>query len=197
MTGLLGPLGAHRVSQAELQQLALDNLTERGRLILVDEGLHLPPCGVGLKPESLDASGESAGGGKWAGDTSKWTQEKKLESMHPELRPLVQGVVAGLSKRGFQPTIFYAWRSVVKQLEIVKKGNSKVKFSFHDIQKMNGTPDAYAADIIDKRWAWSKAAAQHGYWKALGEEAKKQNLSWGGTGRSPIGRTCNSSRTLS
>jgi peptidoglycan L-alanyl-D-glutamate endopeptidase CwlK len=105
--------------------------------------------------------------------------------MHPELRPLVQGVVDALAKRGFQSFIFYAWRSVAKQLEIVKQGNSKVKFSFHNVQKKDGTPDAYAADIVDKRWAWSKQAKAHGFWTALGEEAKKQGLYWGGDWTKP------------
>ena len=65
-------------------------------------------------------------------------------------------------------------------MEITKKGHSKVTFSFHNVQKKDGTPDAYAADIVDKRWLWKKEAAKHGFWTALGEEAKKQNLYWGG-----------------
>jgi hypothetical protein len=55
-----------------------------------------------------------------------------------------------------------------------------VTFSFHNIQKKDGTPDAYAADIVDRRRAWNKEAAKHGYWNALGEEAKKRALYWGG-----------------
>jgi hypothetical protein len=170
---------ADRIDDAELRQMVFDRLARGGRLILVDEGLHLP-CGVGFKPESIEGTAAPAPGSKWAGDSSKWTQEKKLESMHPELRPLVKAVIDGLAKRNFQPIIFFGWRSVAAQLEILKKHHTKVKFSFHNVTKKNGTPDAYAADIVDKRWFWQDEAAKNGYWKALGEEATKQNLYWGG-----------------
>jgi peptidoglycan L-alanyl-D-glutamate endopeptidase CwlK len=118
--------------------------------------------------------------GDWSGDSSKWSQDKKIQSMHPDLRPKVQAVVAALQKRGFQAKIFFAWRSVAVQLEIFKKGHTKVKFSFHNAQKKDGTPNAYAADIIDGRYAWSAKAEKEGFWKALGEEAHAQGLYWGG-----------------
>ena len=167
-------LGDHRIHAMDLRQRILDHLSSTGRLILVSEGLHLPPCGAGHQRDALDETPESAEKSRWSGDSSKWSQEKKLGSMHPELRPLVTGVVEGMTKRGFQPKIFFGWRSVAVQLEI-----------FHNVQKKDGTPDAYAADIVDQRWAWGKQAAQHGYWSALGEEAKKQNLFWGGDWRKP------------
>ena len=117
---------------------------------------------------------------QWTGDSSQWSHEKKVLSLHPDLRPKVAAVVVGLTKRGFQPKIFFGWRSVAVQLEIFKKGNTKVKFSFHNAQKKDGTPNAYAADIIDSRWAWGPEAEEKGFWKALGEEAKAQKLHWGG-----------------
>lgn len=51
-------------------------------------------------------------------------------------------------------------------------------------RKKDGTPNSYAADIIDKRWAWGKEAKTNGFWTALGEEAKKQGLVWGGNWKS-------------
>lgn len=117
---------------------------------------------------------------QWTGDSSQWTQEKKTASMHPDLRPKVAAVLAALTKRGFQPKIFFAWRSVAVQLEIFKKGNTTVKFSFHNAQKKDGTPNSYAADIIDGRYGWNAEAESSGFWKALGEEAKKEKLYWGG-----------------
>jgi hypothetical protein len=117
---------------------------------------------------------------QWTGDSSLWGQDKKLLSLRPDLRPKVQAVLAALAKRGFQPKIFFGWRSVAVQLEIFKKGRSKVRFSFHNAQRKDGTPNAYAADIVDARYAWSEQAASSGFWKALGEEAKAQNLVWGG-----------------
>ncbi len=117
---------------------------------------------------------------QWSGDSAQWPQDKKLLSMNPLLRPKVQAVVAALSQSGFQPKIFYGWRSVAVQLQLFKAGNSKVKFSFHNAQKADGTPNSYAADIIDARYAWSTEAETSGFWKALGAEAKKQGLVWGG-----------------
>lgn len=116
----------------------------------------------------------------WSGDSARWPQEKKLQSMHPELRPKVEKVLQALAARGFQPKVFYGWRSVAVQMQLYFKGNSKVKFSFHNAQHPDGTPNAYAADIVDSRFGWAPEAEETGFWKALGEEAKKQGLVWGG-----------------
>ena len=118
--------------------------------------------------------------GQWAGDSSKWSQDKKLQSLNPLLRPKVEAVLDALSKRGFQPKVFYGWRSVAVQLKLYQLGNSKVKFSFHNAQKPDGTPDSYAADIVDSRYGWAEDARTSGFWDALGEEAKAQGLYWGG-----------------
>lgn len=118
---------------------------------------------------------------EWGGDSSKWTQDKKLSSMTAPLRPKISALIDGPKERGFQPTIFYGWRSVAVQLELFKNGKSKVKFSFHNVQLKDGTPNAYAADIVDTRWGWGGTAQREGYWAAQGEEAKKQGLVWGGS----------------
>lgn len=120
----------------------------------------------------------------WGGDSAKWSQEKKLSSLDSRLRRKTVRVIESLQSQGFKPKIVYAWRSVAVQLELVKKGNSKVRFSFHNAQKKNGTPNAYAADIIDKRWAWNKEAKTNGFWEALGKAAKAEGLFWGGDWRS-------------
>ena len=103
-----------------------------------------------------------------------------MRSMNPLLRQKVHAVIKALQARGFQPKVFYRWRSVGVQLDLYKKGNSKVKFSFHNAQMPDGTPNSYAADIIDSRYGWSSEAQTSGFWKALGEKAKKEGLYWGG-----------------
>ena len=118
--------------------------------------------------------------GDWSGDSSKWTQGKKLASLNDELRPKVENILKSLTDAGFQPKIFFGWRSVQVQLEIFRQGNTKIKFSFHNAQKPDGTPNAYAADIVDKRWGWEAPAAKNGFWKALGKAAKDEDLVWGG-----------------
>lgn len=116
----------------------------------------------------------------WTGDSSQWTQEKKLQSMKPDMATKVRRVVGALAQRGFQPKIFYGWRSVAVQARLFAEGKSKVRFSFHNAQTRDGTPNAYAADIIDARYGWTANAETSGFWKALGEEAKREGLVWGG-----------------
>ena len=121
----------------------------------------------------------------WSGDSEKWTQDKKLQSMSPELRPKVVKVLEKLADKGFQPKIFFGWRSVAVQLELYEKKRSKVKFSFHNAQTKDGIPNSYAADIIDKRWAWGVEAQTNGFWDALGKIAKEEGLVWGGDWTDP------------
>ncbi len=120
----------------------------------------------------------------WSGDSSKWSEEKKLSSLDKRMRPKVVRVLDALKTEGFKPKIFFAWRSVAVQQELVAKGNSKVRFSFHNAQRKNGVPNAYAVDIIDRRWAWGKKAEQNGFWQALGKAGKAEGLYWGGDWRS-------------
>ncbi|MCB1934725.1 MAG: M15 family metallopeptidase [Nitrosomonas sp.] len=154
-------------------------------------GFHRPDGRIDPNGKTLRALNDSASQVKWAnspvhvneqwsGDSSKWPQTKKLQSLNPAFRIKVQNVLDALAQRGFQPKIFFGWRSVAVQQELFAKGRTKVRFSFHNAQKPDGTPNAYAADIIDKRWGWNQEAKDNGFWSALGEAAKKQGLVWGG-----------------
>ena len=78
------------------------------------------------------------------------------------------------------PTVFYGWRSEAVQLDLYNKKRSKVKFSFHNATQSNGVPNAYAADIIDSRYAWNDKPETKAFWDALGRAAKEQGLYWGG-----------------
>jgi hypothetical protein len=118
--------------------------------------------------------------GEWGGESSMWPQDKKIRSMHPNLRPMVTAVLDRLRERGFRPRIFYGWRSVAVQRQLKARGASQVDFSFHNAQLRDGTPNSYAADIVDERWNWGSEAEANGFWDALGEEAKAEGLVWGG-----------------
>jgi peptidoglycan L-alanyl-D-glutamate endopeptidase CwlK len=135
----------------------------------------------GVKPVSLAPPTTK---GDWSGDSAKWSQEKKLASLNAALRRKVENILKALTAGGFQPKIFYGWRSVQVQLELYKAGKSTVKFSFHNAQTPNGIPNSYAADIVDRRWGWDDAAEKNGFWKALGNAAKAERLVWGGTWKS-------------
>ncbi len=121
---------------------------------------------------------------QWQGDSAQWPQDKKLQSMKPEMAAKVRALLDRLAQRGFQPRIVYGWRSVTVQAQLVAEGKSKVRFSFHNAQLPDGTPNSYAADIIDSRFAWSDQAQSSGFWKALGEEARARGLVWGGDWKS-------------
>lgn len=116
---------------------------------------------------------------KPAKKSNQLSQEEKINTLDVKMRPKVRAVLKEMTALGFQPKIYFAWRSLYEQKEIVAAGNSKVNFSFHTAYK-DGVPNAYAVDIIDKRWAWSDDAAKNGFWKALGAAGKKQGLIWGG-----------------
>ena len=116
----------------------------------------------------------------WDGDSSRWPEGKKLDSLEPRMRTKTRRVLRTLKQRGFRPKIVYAWRSVEVQRRLVAQGRSRVSFSFHNAQHTDGTPNAYAADIIDRRWAWSPEAEANGFWTALGQAAKREDLYWGG-----------------
>ena len=116
----------------------------------------------------------------WSGDSSKWSQKKKLASLDSKLRTKTVRILETLNSGGYRPKIFFGWRSVAVQRRLFEAGNSKVRFSFHNAQLKNGTPNAQAIDIIDRRWAWGEEAERNRFWDALGKAAKAEGLYWGG-----------------
>jgi peptidoglycan L-alanyl-D-glutamate endopeptidase CwlK len=115
----------------------------------------------------------------WSGDSSKWPQEKKLASLNAGFRAKVVKVIERLAESGFQPNIVFGWRSTAVQKRLHDEGKTKVLFSFHNAQTPQGVPNAWAVDIVDKRWAWNEPDC-HKFFKALGAEGKKEGLVWGG-----------------
>lgn len=115
----------------------------------------------------------------WSGDSSQWSQEKKLASMTASMRPRVQRILAKLASQGFQPKIFFGWRSVAVQAELKRKGNTRVSFSFHNAQTPAGVPNSWAADIIDGRYGWREPECMP-FFQALGVAARAEGLVWGG-----------------
>lgn len=121
---------------------------------------------------------------KWSGDSTRWSERKKLVSMDDRLLAKVVRVLEALESEGFRPRIVYAWRSMAEQQRLRDAGKSRVSFSFHNAQRKDGVPRACAADIVDRRWGWARAAETAGFWEALGRLAKAQGLYWGGDWRS-------------
>ncbi len=118
---------------------------------------------------------------KWEGNPFAWPQDKKLQSMHPDFRRRVEAVMRELKKQGWQPTIDNAWRSLGVQAKLIQQNRTKLPFSFHNAQKPDGTPSAYAAEIVDSRYRWDDSKKEtFMFFNALGAEAKRQGLHWGG-----------------
>ena len=115
----------------------------------------------------------------WRGDSSAWPQERKLASLEPGCRRKIDAVLADLRAQGFRPTIIFGWRSVAVQQQLMRRGVTKVRFSFHNAQTPQGRPNAWAVDVVDERWAWNEPDC-HVFFRALGKSGKAQGLVWGG-----------------
>ena len=113
--------------------------------------------------------------------------DEKIEGIDPILQEKVPEILSAMEKRGFRPILYAGHRTVAEQKELYDKGHTKVLFSFHNAYK-GGKKNSYAADIIDKdfmgeyggKWASLKSPKRKPFWEALGEEAEKRGLVWGG-----------------
>ena len=147
-TGFAGPLNG------DCDAATTDAILDFQKSFLPHPDGVVDPDGVTWR--SLVAAATLAGvSPEWSGDSSQWTQAKKLLSLEPVLRLKVPLILAALRAKGFQPRIVFGWRSVAVQEQLFREGKTTVHFSFHNAQKPDGTPNAYAADIIDSRWAWT------------------------------------------
>lgn len=101
----------------------------------------------------------------------------KLDDLHPTLRRKVLAILSDLRGHGENPKLACAWRSPEDQLALYRAGRSKVRFSFHNATKLDGTPCGLAADIVDAAKGWY---ATKRFWTLLGRSAKAHGLTWGG-----------------
>ena len=98
-----------------------------------------PPAAIGTFPAPLGS----------AGDSWKATQAEKLASLHPDLRPRVEAIMADLRSQGYDPVINFGWRTIQEQRWLMSQRLSTVPFSFHNTLDSQGRPAAQAADIVD------------------------------------------------
>lgn len=118
---------------------------------------------------------------------------KSIKTLHPTFQRSIQTLMDRMRSRGFQPAIGTSWRNLAWQRQAVDDGRSKVLFSMHNATDMeSGAPAALAVDLVDKRWGWGGTTANPAsptnpqtvnaatFFKALGEEAHKLGLGWGG-----------------
>jgi hypothetical protein len=119
-------------------------------------------------------------------DPAPWSAQQKLQSLKPVLAHKLRPVLVALMRRGFQPTIACGWRPASLQMALQQRGETILGFSLHNLLAHDGTPRALAVEIIDTRYGWSDEA--HGFWDALGQEAHRHGLHWGGDAASALPR---------
>ena len=111
---------------------------------------------------------------------SKWPQMRKLNSLHPELRPKVERVIGRMYLHGFAPMIYFGYRGLNTQEKLLSSGNSGVRVSFHN-HVVDGKLASLAVDIVDAKQLWGN----HEFFVALGEEYEAVGLIWGGRWSNP------------
>ena len=74
---------------------------------------------------------------------------QKLTECFPTFAARAGAVIKDMEAEGFRPRIQEAHRSIQDQLVAFKKGNSKVKFGFHNVTGKDGKPEALAVDVLD------------------------------------------------
>lgn len=73
----------------------------------------------------------------------------KMAECYKPFGRLVAGILAGLEANGLCPRIQEAWRSPTDQLKAYARGQSRLKYGFHNATGLRGGREALAVDILD------------------------------------------------
>ena len=118
----------------------------------------------------------------------RWEQEVLAAVTDPRVR--VGALLARLRMRGLQPKLVFTWRSLATQDVLLEERRTKVSFSLHNAVDETGQPRSLAADIVDRRYGWgdnvhgsAKTEGARVFFQALGEEAHRLGIWWGGDWR--------------
>lgn len=130
------------------------------------------------RPAGAYAVADGPGGEKLDIAMHSDVDQRNLSGLEPSFREKVVRILRRLQAKGWQPRVGSGRRTLEEQKEKVRKGYSKTLKSWH----LKGL----AADIIDSRWGWGGEAANldHDFWTDLGEAAKREGLTWGGSWKS-------------
>jgi hypothetical protein len=79
----------------------------------------------------------------------KKRNRERLAECFPAFAQKMEAVIRDMEEEGFRPRIQDAHRTIEDQLLAFQKGNSKVKFGFHNVTGANNKPEALAVDLID------------------------------------------------
>jgi len=130
----------------------------------------------------------SSMGGKMGAPCKKGGKSNTLGDCDPDFGTLVQQVVNALNKRHKEgklqdgAKIHTTWRSAACQKAKFCAGYSQKKSPTgrHVSTDSSGTPRSTAADIVSTASDPYKPKDGMKFWNAVGEEAEKRGLTWGG-----------------
>jgi hypothetical protein len=72
-----------------------------------------------------------------------------LAECYPAFGARVAALIAALEAQGYRPRIQCAWRSPAEQLEMRRRGTSKVAYGFHNVTGADGQKASLAVDLLD------------------------------------------------
>lgn len=114
---------------------------------------------------------------------ARWSEPRKLNAAHPELRPKLVRILGQLRAEGWPAKLFYTYRSPTTQAGLVAAGTG-ARQSKHTATDAAGQPAARAADIVHATDGWEGPQAAP-FFARLGELAEAEGLRWGGRWRNP------------
>ena len=125
-------------------------------------------------------------------ETFKAEDSRNIDTLHPEFKILIEELISNMESRGFKTNIITTFRSIETQEEKVKQGRSQTYYGYHNFITSEGDAASQAVDLTNQSAPYagygpddpkdnpSGHAAAKDYFLALGEEAAKLGLDWGG-----------------
>lgn len=106
---------------------------------------------------------------------------ERLLKMYPVQARRVAAVIKDLEGHKYRPLIdAQVYRSAAQQADLVRRGHSKVYYSFHNVTGKTGRPESLAADVVDAAKFWD---ADRAFWMKLNSSAHAHSsttgVAWG------------------
>jgi hypothetical protein len=107
-------------------------------------------------------------------ETRRQQNAQRLQKISPTIRPAVALVIADMEADGHRPLIHEnVHRTIAEQLQMVRRGVSKTRYSYHNATTPDGRPDSLAADIVDADQLWN---VERRFWMDLCRHALARGL---------------------
>lgn len=109
------------------------------------------------------------------------SNKDRLLKMYPVQQRRVAAVLRDMEAHDYRPLIdAQVYRSAAQQADLVRRGHSKVYYSFHNVTGKGGKPESLAADVVDAAKLWD---ADRAFWLKLNSSALAHSsttgIAWG------------------